>query len=79
VAHKNRSILPRPSGRPGREWIIRIPKLAHARSSWADTNGLPLSALRRRRRNADYADVRVMPTINGKPLWDKGNGLSRSA
>ena len=27
----------------------------------------------------DYADVRVMPTINGKPLWDKGNGLSRSA
>ncbi len=28
---------------------------------------------------ADYADVRVMPTMNGKPLWGRGNGLSRSA
>jgi putative transposase len=28
---------------------------------------------------ADYADVRVMPTMTGRPLWDKRNGLSRSA
>ena len=41
-------------------------------------NGGPLSRLRRRQRNLDYADVRVIPTMNGKPLWDKGNGLSRS-
>ena len=28
---------------------------------------------------ADYADVRVMPTWEGKALWQKENGLSRSA
>jgi len=30
-------------GAAGREWMSRIPNDAQARSSWADTNGLPLS------------------------------------
>jgi hypothetical protein len=33
VAHNARSILPRPSGRPGRLWISPIPRTAHARNS----------------------------------------------
>ena len=43
TVRNTRSIFPRPSGRPGRLWISRIPSTAHARSSWPDTNGEPLS------------------------------------
>ncbi len=40
---KNRSILPRPAGWPGLEWVSVMPRLASARSSCEDTNALPLS------------------------------------
>jgi hypothetical protein len=38
-----RWIFPRPSERPGVEWISRIPSFAQARSSHASTNAEPLS------------------------------------
>ena len=40
---KNRSILPRPSGRRGVEWASRIPSDAPSRSSGLDANAEPLS------------------------------------
>jgi len=43
TVRKNRSIFPRPCGRPGVEWTSRIPSFAQARSSQASTNAEPLS------------------------------------
>ncbi len=43
TVRKNRSILPRPSGRRGVEWASRIPSDAPSRSSGLDANAEPLS------------------------------------
>ena len=43
TVRKNRSIFPRPWGRPGAECTSLIPRTAHARSSHASTNAEPLS------------------------------------
>ena len=43
TVRKNRSILPRPWGRPGAECTRRTPSFAQARNSHASTNAEPLS------------------------------------
>ncbi len=79
TVRKTRSILPRPSGRPGREWMSRMPRLAQALSNWAETNGLPLSKLWRHRHNLDYADPAIMPTFGSKPCSAGVEGAKLSA
>ncbi len=53
--------------------------MAHVRASAALANGAPLSALCRRRHNADYADLRIMPTSDPGPLRGGVGGLRLSA
>src|SRR5205814_4932096 len=43
TVRKNRSIFPRPCGRPGVEWTSLMPNFAQARSSHESTKALPLS------------------------------------
>jgi hypothetical protein len=43
VAHKNRSIFPRPAGIPGRLWTRRMPSTAQALRSPLSMNIDPLS------------------------------------
>ncbi len=56
-----------------------IPRLAQALSNWRETIAEPLSVLCRHRHNADYADLRVMPTSLRTPSSTGVGDLKLSA